>query len=169
VDTEDWIIHADSDEFHYYGGKSAVNFLEVGGLEAVFVRSFGGGVVADTRIDWIFHTQTCCLCCCALVPFFTRLIHVYRGGHPDSQDMEHKGFNEVRGQYVDRVSDTGALSKLTDEPNLFAQYPLQCQVIKNVANGRDFKTMAYRGYWRTDRGNHQVGLYTSLMHSTHSA
>lgn len=70
--------------------------------------------------------------------------------------MEHKGFNEVRGQYVDRVSDTGALSKLATEPNLFAQYPLQCQVIKTVANGRDFKTMAYRGYWRTDRGNHQV-------------
>ena len=45
---------------------------------------------------------------------------------------------------------------MADEPNLFAQYPLQCQVIKNVANGRDFKTMAYRGYWRTDRGNHQV-------------
>lgn len=29
VDTDDWIIHADSDEFHYYGGKSAVDFLEV--------------------------------------------------------------------------------------------------------------------------------------------
>ena len=29
VDTDDWIIHADSDEFHYYGGKSATDFLEV--------------------------------------------------------------------------------------------------------------------------------------------
>ena len=70
--------------------------------------------------------------------------------------MEHKGFNEVRGQYVDRVSESGVLTKLAAEPGLFTQYPLQCQVIKNVANGRDFKTMAYRGYWRTDRGNHQV-------------
>ena len=29
VDPDDWIVHADSDEFHYYGGKSAVDFLEV--------------------------------------------------------------------------------------------------------------------------------------------
>ena len=29
-------------------------------------------------------------------------------------------------------------------------------MIKNIAQGRDFKTMAYRGIWRTDRGNHQV-------------
>ena len=29
-----------------------------------------------------------------------------------SRNMEHKGFNEVRGQYVDRVSESGALSKL---------------------------------------------------------
>ena len=39
---------------------------------------------------------------------------------------------------------------------MFQQFPLRCSVIKNVAGGRDFKTMAYKGYWRTDRGNHQV-------------
>ena len=33
VDVNDWIIHADSDEFHYYGGKSAVDFLEVRGAK----------------------------------------------------------------------------------------------------------------------------------------
>jgi len=87
VDVEDWIIHADNDEFHYYGGKSAVDFLE---------------------------------------------------------EMERKGFNEVRGQYVDRVAESGELTHIQTEPNLFAQYALQCQVIKNVAGGRDFKTMAYK-------------------------
>jgi len=99
VDVEDWIIHADNDEFHHYGGKSVVDFLE---------------------------------------------------------DMEQKGINEVRGQYIDRVSLTGELEPLKFEPTLFIQFPLWCQVIKKVAGGRDFKTMAYKGMWRTDRGNHQV-------------
>ena len=70
--------------------------------------------------------------------------------------MDKKGYNEVRGTYVDRVSKSGELSKLKEEPGMFQQFPLRCSVIKTVAGGRDFKTMAYKGYWRTDRGNHQV-------------
>lgn len=99
VPPNDWIIHADNDEFHSYGGKSAIDFL---------------------------------------------------------REMDRKGYNEVRGTYVDRVSKTGELTKLKAEPLMFQQFPLQCAVIKTVAGGRDFKTMAYKGYWRTDRGNHQV-------------
>ena len=94
-----WIVHADNDEFHSYGGKSVIDFLK---------------------------------------------------------EMDKKGYNEVRGTYVDRVSKSGELSKLKEEPGMFQQFPLRCSVIKTVAGGRDFKTMAYKGYWRTDRGNHQV-------------
>jgi len=99
VPPTDWIVHADNDEFHSYGGKSVIDFLK---------------------------------------------------------EMDKKGYNEVRGTYVDRVSKSGELSKLKEEPGMFQQFPLRCSVIKTVAGGRDFKTMAYKGYWRTDRGNHQV-------------
>ena len=92
VPPTDWIVHADNDEFHSYGGKSVIDFLK---------------------------------------------------------EMDKKGYNEVRGTYVDRVSKSGELSKLKEEPGMFQQFPLRCSVIKTVAGGRDFKTMAYKGYWRT--------------------
>jgi len=50
----------------------------------------------------------------------------------------------LRRYNVDRVAESGELTHIQTEPNLFAQYALQCQVIKNVAGGRDFKTMAYK-------------------------
>eukprot|EP00238_Polyblepharides_amylifera_P013458 CAMPEP_0196586580 /NCGR_PEP_ID=MMETSP1081-20130531/54846_1 /TAXON_ID=36882 /ORGANISM="Pyramimonas amylifera, Strain CCMP720" /LENGTH=381 /DNA_ID=CAMNT_0041908509 /DNA_START=88 /DNA_END=1234 /DNA_ORIENTATION=+ len=95
----DWIIHADSDEFHDYGMPSVVNFLA---------------------------------------------------------KCDEEGVNEVKGTYVDRVSTSGNLTSIESTPDIFKQYPMKCQVIKTVAGGRDTKAMAYKGFWRTDRGNHQV-------------
>ena len=94
-----WIVHADNDEFHSYGGESVIDFLK---------------------------------------------------------EMDKKGYNEVRGTYVDRVSKSERVEQIEEEPGMFQQFPLRYSVIKTVADGRDFKTMAYKGYWRTDRGNHQV-------------
>mmetsp|Transcript_26307 Transcript_26307/g.31919 ORF Transcript_26307/g.31919 Transcript_26307/m.31919 type:complete len:385 (-) Transcript_26307:267-1421(-) len=71
-------------------------------------------------------------------------------------DMDKQGVNEIKGEYVDRVSKSGELTAIEASPGIFEQYPMKCQVIKNVAQGRDTKAMAYKGYWRTDRGNHQV-------------
>mmetsp|Transcript_65786 Transcript_65786/g.208213 ORF Transcript_65786/g.208213 Transcript_65786/m.208213 type:complete len:383 (-) Transcript_65786:38-1186(-) len=99
VPVEDWIVHADSDEFHDFGVPSVVDYLA---------------------------------------------------------DMDKRGVNEVRGYYTDRVARGGVLRKIEAAPSWQEQFPLKCQVIKNVAKGRDNKAMAYRGYWRTDRGNHQV-------------
>lgn len=96
---DDWIIHADSDEFHDYGTQNLVKFFE---------------------------------------------------------QCDKEGINEIKGFYLDRVSATGELTQVTQTPHLFQQYPMKCQVIKSVTGGRDTKAMAYKGYWRSDRGNHQV-------------
>jgi hypothetical protein len=69
-------------------------------------------------------------------------------------DLE--GVNEIKGTLVDRVSATGELSPIQPDQDIFQQYPNKCQVIKNVVGSRDTKAMAYKSYWRTDRGNHQV-------------
>lgn len=99
ADKNDWIVHADSDEFHDYGVRSVIKYLE---------------------------------------------------------KAEKEGLNEVKGVYVDRVSATGELNKVEASPSIFQQFPNKCQVIKTFTTGRDVKAMAYKGFWRTDRGNHQV-------------
>eukprot|EP00240_Pyramimonas_obovata_P004015 CAMPEP_0118947022 /NCGR_PEP_ID=MMETSP1169-20130426/45240_1 /TAXON_ID=36882 /ORGANISM="Pyramimonas obovata, Strain CCMP722" /LENGTH=358 /DNA_ID=CAMNT_0006893145 /DNA_START=125 /DNA_END=1198 /DNA_ORIENTATION=- len=95
--------------------------------------------------DWIIHADSD-----ELHDYGVKSVVKYLG-HAESE-----GVNEIKGTLVDRVSASGELTPISPYGDIFQQYPLKCQVIKNLVGSRDVKAMAYKAYWRTDRGNHQV-------------
>lgn len=108
---DDWIVHADSDEFHEYAGLAALRAKH-----------------KDAALP--------------LAAYFAA--------------VAKRGVNFVAGEYVDRVAEGGELAPLRSSPPIDQQFPLRCNVIRELVESRNVKAMAYTGAWRSDRGNHQV-------------
>ena len=98
---KDWIIVADSDEFHEYPGGSVIKFV---------------------------------------------------------QQMSKEGYNFANGLFMDRISNSGALSKLKTKVDIFTQFPLGCRLHKRLSLGTPKKVMIFRGNLRINRGHHRLAL-----------
>jgi hypothetical protein len=55
-----------------------------------------------------------------------------------------EGFNWIKGTFADRVSATGALTRVSAEPSIFEQYPLRCDVAKSLQHAETGKVAAFK-------------------------
>lgn len=81
------------------------------------------------------------------------------GGMTAPQFLEtctRRGYNWVKGYFVDRVAEDGRLTQIEPSPAIWLQYPFKCDVARRLAHGDPSKITAFRGFLRSGVGNHGI-------------
>jgi hypothetical protein len=81
------------------------------------------------------------------------------GGMTAPQFLEictRRGYNWVKGYFVDRVAEDGRLTQIQASPAIWLQYPFKCDVARRLAHGDPSKITAFRGFLRSGVGNHGI-------------
>ena len=72
--------------------------------------------------------------------------------------LDAQGYNLVNGLFLDRVTKRGRLEAISEGISLERQYPLGCRLHRAFNIGTPKKVMAFKGYFRINRGHHRLAL-----------
>jgi hypothetical protein len=71
-----------------------------------------------------------------------------------AESWKRAGFNAARGAFVDRIARDGRLPPFDPSRSIWAQYPVGCNLTREIAGGLTTKVTIARQFVRIEHGNH---------------